>query len=175
MKTIPGFPDYCVTKDGRIWSKPRKDALGHNLKGKWLKPGIRNNYLFVVLYIDSQGNNCYIHRLVLETYVGSSKGMQCRHLDGNPKNNNLENLCWGTYQENHQDSIRHGTNSQCPVFKGEKHPNAKLTNTKVRIIRYLRKVAKFTLTDLAWQFDVDQSTIGRVIRKETWKHLYAEI
>jgi hypothetical protein len=30
-----------------------------------------------------------------------------RHLDGNPKNNRLENLAWGTYKENAQDRELH--------------------------------------------------------------------
>lgn len=176
MRPIPNFPDYSITKNGWVWSKPRKDALGHSLKGKWLKPGIRNTYLFVVLYNKSQGYNRYIHRLVLETYVGPCpKGMECRHLNGNPLDSRLENLCWGTKKENKQDSVQHGTYHPCPIHKGEKHPNAKLTEDKVQVVRYLRDVAKFSLADIAWQFDVSISAISRICIGKTWKHLYAEV
>lgn len=34
--------------------------------------------------------------------------METRHLDGDPGNNALSNLCWGTRQENAQDKVRHG-------------------------------------------------------------------
>ncbi len=51
-----------------------------------------------------------VHRLVLEAFVGPCPdGMECRHLDGNQTNNWLDNLAWGTKQENEADKIRHGT------------------------------------------------------------------
>ena len=35
--------------------------------------------------------------------------MLCRHLDGNPHNNRLDNIVWGTVVENEADKVRHGT------------------------------------------------------------------
>ena len=168
MKTIPNFPDYQITKDGRVWSKPRKDTLGHNLKGKWLKSKVNiYGYCEVVLTVNSRKYSCKIHRLVLETYIGSCpKGMQCRHLNGIRTDNRLINLCWGTCKENKQDSIKHETSTQ-----GEKVGTSKLTDDKVRVIRYLRNVAKFSLKDIAWQFDVTIATIGYICTGKTWKHL----
>lgn len=32
--------------------------------------------------------------------------MECRHLNGNPVDNRLENLCWGTHSENEYDKHR---------------------------------------------------------------------
>lgn len=63
----------------------------------------------------------FVHRLVLEAFVGPcpGEGFMCRHLNGNPADNRVENLAWGTALENAQDVIRHGTNwqkrkSACP-------------------------------------------------------------
>lgn len=28
VKEIPGFPDYAVSKDGEVWSKPKKRGYG---------------------------------------------------------------------------------------------------------------------------------------------------
>ncbi len=54
--------------------------------------------------------NAQVHRVVLETFQGPCPdGMVCRHLDGNPHNNRLDNLAWGTMLENSQDRFRHGT------------------------------------------------------------------
>ncbi len=169
MKTILGFPDYKITKDGRVWSKPRIDALGHNLKGLWIKPAINSGYFRVVLCKNSKTYNRLIHRLVLETYIGlCPDGMECRHLNGNRTDNRLENLCWGTRSENRFDAIKHGTHVD---NRGEKQGRVKLTDIKVRVIRYLHKVAKFSQVDLAWQFDVDQSTIHSIICRKTWRHI----
>ena len=111
LKNISGFPNYAITKDGRVCSKPRVSWQGHNLKGKWLKPqNGSSGYRFVILSINSKKFTRLIHRLVLETYVGSCPlGSECRHFDGDKQNNRLENLCWGSHKENEQDKIRHGT------------------------------------------------------------------
>jgi hypothetical protein len=52
----------------------------------------------------------YAHKLVLLAFVGPREvGLQTRHLDGDPSNNRLSNLAYGTAKENAQDTIRHGT------------------------------------------------------------------
>lgn len=55
----------------------------------------------------------FVHRLVLEAFIGPCPdGMQCRHLDGNPGNNFVTNLRWGTSSENNLDKVGHGTHPQ---------------------------------------------------------------
>lgn len=45
--------------------------------------------------------NHYIHRLVLETFLGPAPdGCECDHYDRDPSNNKLENLRWVTHYEN---------------------------------------------------------------------------
>lgn len=70
-----------------------------------------DGYISVKLY---KGNGTYttqwIHRLVLESFVGPCPpGMECRHLNGNPSDNRLINLAWGTKEENAHDKVLHGT------------------------------------------------------------------
>ncbi|KKM78381.1 hypothetical protein LCGC14_1360570 [marine sediment metagenome] len=161
MKTIPGFPNYAITRDGQVWSKPRTVSGGRHWKGHWVKPGLVNGYFQVGLFNKSKQYhrfNKMVHRLVLETYVGPCPdGMECRHLNGNKQDNYFENLCWGTRKENEKDKVQHG--------------KTKLTEAKVRVIRYLRDVAKFSLEDIAWQFDVCRATICFVVNRKTWKHI----
>jgi hypothetical protein len=55
------------------------------------------------------GRNQRVHKLVMEAFVGPCPpGKQCLHRDGNGLNNRLENLRWGTPEENTQDMIKHG-------------------------------------------------------------------
>ncbi len=171
LKTIPEFPDYAITKDGRVWSKPRITRHGQPRKGRWLKNSlISYGYLVVGLYLNCRKYTSVIHRLVLETYVGPCpKDLECRHLNGNPADNRLENLCWGTHSENIKDSIRHGTHPG--LRRGSFSLAAKLTETKVKVIRYLRDVAKFTLKEIAWQFDVSQSVIHSICKRKIWTHI----
>lgn len=58
---------------------------------------------------EKRSRGALVHRLVLEAFVGPCPpGMQTRHLDGDPGNNHLGNLRWGTPAENNRDTLRHG-------------------------------------------------------------------
>ena len=163
---IPNHPDYFATKDGRIWSTKR-------IKGKWLKQSRRSSigHLAVRLYVNQHGRMCGVHRLILETFVGPCPdGMECRHLDGNPTNNNLSNLKWGTHSENVQDSIRHGTYAH-----GETFPRHKLIEKDVRMIILLYKTGWFSQKEIAQIYSISQSNIKVIVNKKTWKHLWRSI
>lgn len=75
-----------------------------------LRPGkMVGGYLFVNLYQAAKVKTpVTVHRLVLEAFVGPRPdGMECRHLDGDPANNRLANLAWGSPVENASDRKRH--------------------------------------------------------------------
>jgi len=131
MKPIPGFDNYCITKDGRVWSFPRRKS---SKNGIWLKSFTHlSGHLSVCLYKNNKKSTKHIHRLVLETFVSKCpEGMECRHLDGNPANNSLDNLRWGTTKENMNDKIKHGKSNF-----GEKNNKHKLTDEKARMIIYI--------------------------------------
>lgn len=160
MKPIPNFPDYQITRNGRVWS---------NFRRRWLRLKLNSDsYYILTARKDNRRVYLRVHRLVLETYVGPCpKGMECRHLNGIRTDNRLENLRWGTRSENIQDSKQHGTYNGGGQL-GEKNKNAKLTKDKVRVIRYLRNVAKFSLKDIAWQFDVSVSAISEICSGRNW-------
>jgi len=167
MKTIPGFLNYKITKDGRIWSKSRKDKMNRTVKGKWLSSCDNGDgHLVVRVSKDGKSYKKLIHRLVLETYVGKCpKGLECRHLNGNPKDNRLSNLCWGTKNENMQDRKKHGTDNS-----GERCGSNKLTWKIVNDIKilFIRK-CPVTNTRLAERFGVSPRTISDIRRNVTWQ------
>jgi len=120
LRTIPGFPDYAITRDGRVFSKPRRDTLGRKTGDRWLKIMVdKHGYLKVNLYRNRKMKRKRIHQLVLETWIGPRPdGKVACHRDGNSLNNKLSNLYLGTHTENERDKIRHGT-----AAKGERHPH----------------------------------------------------
>lgn len=109
MKTIKDYPNYAVTKDGRVKVKLRIDSQQRKAGNHWLKPATsKRGYPVVTLSKNNNKKTFCLHTLVLNAYVGKrSVKKECRHLDGNPQNNNLNNLCWGTSQENSNDTRLH--------------------------------------------------------------------
>lgn len=109
----------------------------------------------------------FIHKLVMEAFVGPCpKGMQICHGDGDPINNKQENLRYGTYKENANDKIKHGT-----LICGTKCWGAKLNDWKVRIIRRLAEDKYLTYKEIAEIFGVTKWTISAIINKRMWKHI----
>lgn len=97
-----GFPKHRIGNDGSFWKFLKKRKCWKKYKGipsrGYLMAGFGVGY-----------KRYYIHRLVLLAFVGPCPpGMECCHIDGNPINNRLSNLRWGTRRENMEDRVRHG-------------------------------------------------------------------
>jgi hypothetical protein len=67
------------------------------------------DHLRVSLYLRGR-QTVWVHQLVAEAFIGPRPdGQEVRHLDGNGLNNRLENLAYGSHQENMLDRRAHGT------------------------------------------------------------------
>lgn len=127
-----------------------------------LRPGIkaqmqtRSGHLTVGL-VDPQSNKIVtrlVHQLVLEAFVGPCPpGMVTLHGDGDPSNNGLGNLRYGTHQENSRDRESHGRTA-----RGEKHGKAKLTDALAAQILGERGSKK----SLAKKYNVSRVTIRKI-------------
>lgn len=99
-----------------------------------MSPGKATKYGHRKVYLENEGH--WVHRLVLRAFVGEPVGGQlARHLDGNPENNRVSNLAWGTPADNGEDAARHGSQ------RGSSNPRSKLTEQDVYAIRALHHVA----------------------------------
>lgn len=113
-KPVPGYEGvYEVSSHGNVRVLARLDARGWRRKAGALRPWERSkgHYFCVTLCLNATESKRYVHELVLEAFdkPRPAPHYQVRHLDGNPHNNRLRNLAWGTPAENAQDKIRHGT------------------------------------------------------------------
>ncbi len=175
-KLITDFPDYEVSDFGRVRSLDRywttHKGTRVDLKGRVLKPGgrgFKNKYLGVTLRKDNKAYNRYVHRLVLESFVGPCPdGMESCHDDGNTLNNKLSNLRWDTPVNNQADRRKHGTIS---VNRGENSIHAILTENDVRQIRETYELGGVFIVDIAAEYDVHPSTISNIIHGKTWTHV----
>lgn len=114
-RPVVGFEGiYQVSDAGLVRSLTRRflkrDGVPLTVKGRVLKPFVdKGGYLKVKLMVSGKATDTSVHLLVLGAFVHPRRdGMLCRHLDGNPANNRLENLTWGTPLENRADIRRHG-------------------------------------------------------------------
>ena len=155
---------YQVSNWGRVKSLGRVTCHGHRLRERLLKlANDGNGYPLVVFYKNRDSTQRRVHQLVLEAFVGHSPdGAVCRHLNGNPADNRVENLRWGTRKENAQDSLAHGAH-----VCGERHKHSKLTESDIGEIL----VAFGTCEDVGKMYGVSRSAVSLIRRNERWKHL----
>ncbi len=91
--------------------------------------------------------------------------IEVRHLDGNPLNNALNNLAWGTHLENMKDMVDHGRSN-----RGERSPVAKLNDNLVRAIRLLDGEG-ICRGRIATFLAVDHETVRKACSGEQWGHV----
>lgn len=93
------FPTYWISTLGRVYS---------TRTGKFLKPQIDSSGHFQVrLTNEREVRLCMVHRLVADAFIDNPYADPIvRHLDDNPYNNDVENLAWGTVNDNAEDMIR---------------------------------------------------------------------
>jgi hypothetical protein len=159
-RDIAGFPGYQVSDQGRMRSNHKGGVW------KLLKRSPRTGgYLTVSLYdYPAKKSSKDVHDLVLETFVGLKPvGMEARHLNSDRTDNYLTNLRWATHAVNIQDKVIRGSQ------RGSKNPQSKLNEAQVLTIR-----KEYHLGDgpsLADKYDVSNTTIWRVVTRQSWRHV----
>ena len=170
IKSILNFPSYYVGIDGSVWRHITDKHQGITKLGwKQLFPTVHpiTKYLIITLRKGSKQYSKYIHRLVLESFVGKCPlGMECLHFDDDRTNNHLLNLRWGTRKDNIQDRKRNNRHNS-----GERNGNAKLKDNDVLHIRDLYKNKKQSYEQLAHKFQIKRATIYGIVTNRSWKHL----
>lgn len=108
-KWIKGFENqYQASNLGRIRSF-KSNKNGAILTGNTLKDGR--------IRVNLNGKKYLVHRLVLMAFcpeLETEENCLVLHKDGNPANNALENLKWGSYKENANDELMH---QRCKIKK----------------------------------------------------------
>lgn len=156
-RDVPDFPGYQVSNLGQV-----KGRRGSILRG--VESG-RHHSCRPLLVTLGHRKKVFVHHLVLVAFgFPRPDGMVCRHLNGNPQDNRLENLQWGTMSENQQDRFLHGTDSS-----GSKSPNAKLDDVWVTCIRTLHRYG-WSDGEIAALSPVSTETIRRARVGVSWRN-----
>lgn len=177
-REVVGFPEYAVSSHGRV-KRASPDKQGKNA-GRIMKGWICNSgYKQVRIRRSGAYYSLLVHRLVCHAFMGDppSSKHQATHKDGDRQNNLRGNIRWLTASENNMERHKHGTmltgenhpSKYWPesVLRGSRHGNAKLNEAAVVAIR---KDTRFA-TEIAEDYGVSPSLIGKIKKREFWKHV----
>jgi len=101
-KEIDFYYGYEISNLGRVRSLNRvilrSDGKNMTFKGKILKNRFnKHNYGYVIINLKNYG----VHRLVANAFITNHENKpQVNHIDGDKKNNQVQNLEWCTHNEN---------------------------------------------------------------------------
>jgi hypothetical protein len=176
-RPVPGWPRYEVSDAGRVrtWKVQGPPYTKRAAEPRALAVhAVGSGYLSAPLSQPGSTRRRYVHRLVLEAFVGPCPpGMEACHNNGLKTDNRLENLRWDTHRNNVADAAGHGT-----VSRGRRHLEAirsgaeprtartRLTEDDVRAIRAHRGF--LTGQHLSALFGVRASHVSAIQSGKSW-------
>lgn len=177
---VQGFEGaYEVSSQGRVRSidriAMRLSGRPLRIKGIILKPSLESKgYLHVGLHKDGESRTMKVHSLVAREFLQAPPGVMgtrkndfvVNHIDGNKLNNSVSNLEYVTASEN----VHHARRTGLISVKGVLNNKAKLDDSKVREIRAMHSDG-YTQVTLAAMYGVGQTTISKIVHRETWRHV----
>lgn len=153
--------DYLIRSNGDVISiKNNKNIL--------LKPQkYKNGYLYINLYISGKMYRQTIHRLVALAFINNpDKKEQINHIDGNKKNNDMNNLEWVTAKEN----TLHLWERKLSKNYGENCSLNKYSETTIiKVCDLLMLNQPYTL--IKKETGVSVFMISEIKNKKIWKHI----
>lgn len=107
---IPGYEGlYAITRDGRVWSYPKKCSVSRSHNGIWLSSyATDRGYRCIDLHKNKKKKKYFIHRLVAITCIPNfniNDKQYINHINEIKDDNRVENLEWCNCSENTQHSI----------------------------------------------------------------------
>lgn len=113
-KDIKGYEGlYQISSFGNVKSLDRyiinKNGDKQYFPGKYLTQGISDSYLKVTLSKNNKQRTFRVHILVARAFIPNPENKpEVNHIDGNKKNNKVNNLEWNTRSENELHAYRNG-------------------------------------------------------------------
>lgn len=108
------------------------------------------------------------HRFSYQLYKEQiPEGMLVCHKCDNPRCVNPDHLFLGTGSDNQQDCVKKGRANR---NKGEDAYNSKLTESDIRVIRWMRDLG-WTLESIGKSFGIKFQYVSKICRRQVWKHI----
>lgn len=166
--SVPGYEGlYEMTMSGSV-----KRLKGPFCKEeRLLKPRLSKNYIIYSLCKNGQAITQGVHRLLLLTFVGPPPTPlhEGNHIDGNKRNNAMNNLEWVSASENIRHMLRLGLRKE---RRGADNHAAKLTEDQALDIKR-RYTSGEKANVLAAEYNIQAGHVKDIGRGYRWKHLPA--
>jgi hypothetical protein len=159
VRPIKDYPNFYISNTGEVFSTARGEGVIRR-KYNLTKDGYKR------MSLTHNGDTLRLHREVLKAFDRPPKvGELCRHLDGNPQNNHISNLKWGTPKENAQDCLKHKRNPFQRLV-GEKSPASKFSDEVVAEIRACHEVG-FTYREIIGAYGISKAHVSYIVNNKT--------
>lgn len=159
--SIPGYSEYFVSPDGTVWSE-RWNVRQGRPKGMYPLDGSpdRCGYLRVAPFRDGKYRKTFVHDLVALTFLGPKPpDLQVAHLNGDNRDNRIENLAYVTPQQNIDMIREHGRRRT-----GERNHNTRFTDAECAEIAS-RFASGETQQSLAAEYRASVTTIWKARKR----------
>lgn len=134
---------YSVTRDGRVFSHLRGKKV-EKKQSNWYN-SVRRSYSYPSVLLSFNGvlKTHTTHRLVAMAFLDNPNEKPCvNHIDGDKKNNSIENLEWVTYSENVKHAQDQGLSSTYRLTRVERYVRTKEAITGTTIFKGNRVVCE---------------------------------
>lgn len=153
-KDIPGYEGrYKISNYGKVWSYFKKDFMSIYID--------KDGYSRVALFKDGKQKQLQVHRLVAQTFIPNPDNLPVvRHKVSivNGGDNSVDNLQWGTIQDNADDRTRDGLHKTA-VRKALAKPVYQIDPKTKEIVKRFE-----TITEAAKEVNGDCGPIGEVCK-----------
>jgi hypothetical protein len=144
---------YLIYQDGKVYDEMKQRFMCISYASK------NRKYATVAIVTNEKRTHKYIHRLLAETFIPNPENKpQVNHKDGNPLNNQLDNLEWVTCKEN----LHHAwDNGMCKAW----NTGLGASELAFDMIKNLRSEGK-TQRQIAKIVGIDQSAVSRILNNK---------
>lgn len=115
---------------------------------------------------NSSKKQLLLHRARLQVFKGDSPNDKriVRHLNGDASDNTIDNLAWGTHQENMTDLKAHGSQ------KGSKNPSSKINEYEAVAIYVITELGLLNYSTRLKFCSLSQTQIYKIQKIKAWEH-----
>lgn len=154
---------YLINENGDIF----------DIKENKLRNPVENKkgYYKVSFYLYGKYKLKFVHRLVLEHFdpIENMNELQVNHIDGNKKNNNVNNLEWCTLKENMKHAWENKLCKNSTPSGNDAHHRVLNSEIVYQIKQDLKN--KMSYRKVAEKYNIHFSTVCQINKGITWKDI----